>query len=295
MDTHSSIAQKIRDQGVVLDVAAAMSLYAPLLREQPRDGVTVIRDQAYGDDARHRLDVYKPDSLAAPAPVLVFMHGGAFKFGDKSMRDNVGYHFARAGLITVIPNYRLAPAHQWPSGAQDVVAVHQWLQQHAATHGGAVDKIFLMGESAGAAHVALATLVRALQPSQGLSIAGAILVSGVYNVQLETLAHQQFDLDLPDARNAAYFGDEVARYPQRSTVELIDVAPFPLLITFAELDLLQFQVQAGELFARLVTQHGFKPQIKMIRGHNHISQVQAINTGDEALSGAVLEFVRSRC
>jgi len=83
-----------------------------------------------------------------------------------------------------------------------------------------------------------------------------------------------------------------AAYRSMSTVELIDASPIPILITYAELDLLQMQVQAGELFARLVTQHGFAPQLKVIAGHNHLTQTYAVNTGDEALSGRILDFVR---
>jgi triacylglycerol lipase len=53
------------------------------------------------------------------------------------------------------------------------------------------------------------------------------------------------------------------------------------------------QAQAGELFARLVTRHGFQPQISVVRGHNHLSQVYAINSGDDALAGRMLAFVRN--
>ena len=53
------------------------------------------------------------------------------------------------------------------------------------------------------------------------------------------------------------------------------------------------QVQAGELFARLVTDHGYSPQLRVIRGHNHLTQVYAVNTGDESLSAPLLEFLRA--
>jgi triacylglycerol lipase len=75
-------------------------------------------------------------------------------------------------------------------------------------------------------------------------------------------------------------------------VELVDAAPFPLAITYAELDPIQMQAQAGELFARLVTRHGFAPRIQVIANHNHLSQVYAINSGDNALAGPLLDFVR---
>jgi hypothetical protein len=77
------------------------------------------------------------------------------------------------------------------------------------------------------------------------------------------------------------------------TVELIDAKPVPLFTTYAVLDLLQMQVQAGELFARLVTQHDFSPELTTIRGHNHLTQLYSVNTGDESLSRPILQFIRS--
>ncbi len=283
--------RQIRERGPVLDMSLVQSLYAPLLEAQCREGVTCERDLPYGEDARHRLDVYRPVQGPASLPVLIFLHGGGFIRGDKAARENVGLYFARQGFVVVLPNYRLAPAHRWPAGAQDVAAAWQWVQQRIADHGGDPARIFLGGESAGAAHVAAATLVRRFQPPGGLRPAGVLLVSGVYNAHLEYLARRQFGIATPDPRNDAYFGADPQSFAAMCTVDLIDVAPLPLLITFAELDLLQMQVQAGELFARLVTQHGFSPDLQVIPGHNHLTQVYAVNTGDESLSGPVLSFL----
>jgi triacylglycerol lipase len=267
-------------------------IYAPLLARQVRDGVAVSRDLPYGPDARHRLDLYRAERAEMPTPVLLVFHGGGFVRGDKQERANAGLCFARAGFLTLVPNYRLAPAHRWPAGAEDVAAALSWALAHAADHGGDPHRIWLLGESAGAAHVAAATLLSRFHPAEGLRIAGAVLVSGVYDVHLERLARSQFGVPTPDPRNEPYFGSEFDRYPSMSTVELIDARPFPLLITYAELDLLPMQVQAGELFARLVTGHGFSPQLRVIPGHNHLTQVFAVNTGDESLSAPVLRFLR---
>jgi triacylglycerol lipase len=253
--------------------------------------VHVERDLIYGADERQRLDVYRPENSSGPLPMMVFLHGGGFIRGDKRDRENVGQYFARAGVITVVPNYRLAPRHVWPAGAQDAIAVLQWARQHAGIYGADARRIFLAGESAGAAHVAAASLVKRFHPAEGLAIAGVILVSGVYNVRLELLARAQFSVATPDPRNEAYFGSDFERYASMSTVALVDAPPVPMLITFAELDLPQMQVQAGELFARLVTHHGFAPQLHVVRGHNHLTQVYAINTGDEALARPMLDFL----
>ena len=293
-DATMSIEQRIRARGAVLDMLLTQSIYKPMLENQRRDGVDVDRDISYGGDERHRVDVYRPQTRnEAPRAAMIFLHGGGFLRGDKSERENVGQHFAREGMVVVLANYRLAPRNVWPAGAEDVIAVYRWLRQNAAQFGADPNRIFLAGESAGAAHVATALLIRRFHPKDGLTIAGAVLISGTYNVHLEKLAREQFGVASPDPRNEAYYGSDFERYRQMSTVELIDAPAAPLLITYAELDLLQMHVQAGELFARLVTDHGFRPQLRVIRGHNHLTQVYAVNTGDEALSAPVLEFLRS--
>src|SRR5215475_8437587 len=137
----------IRSRGTVLDMAFAQSLYLPLLAGQPRGEVEVTRDIAYGQDARHRLDLYRPLG-APPRALIVFLPGGGFVRGDKSEKSNVGYYFARHGLALALANYRLAPAHRWPAGALDAVAVHQWALREVAAWGGGTP-IFLVGESAG--------------------------------------------------------------------------------------------------------------------------------------------------
>jgi acetyl esterase len=287
----AAIAQAIRAAGPVIDPPAAKALYAELLAAAPRGG-EVLRDIAYGADERHRLDVYLPLDAAGPAPVVVFLHGGGFIRGDKKDREAVGNYFSRHGVLAIVPNYRLGPRHRWPAGAEDACAVLAWARANAAAHGGDPEHIVMAGESAGAAHVAAATLIRRFHPPEGLKIAGAWLASGVYNAELELLARSQLGIATPDPRNEAYFGTDFAAWRAMSTVALVDAAPFPLALSYAELDPVQMQAQAGELFAALVTRHGFQPRIAVVPGHNHLSQVYAINTGDDALAGPMLAFVR---
>lgn len=289
--THAELARIIRAAGPVIDPPAAKALYAPLLATAPGGG-DIVRDIAYGPDERHRLDVYLPVGASGPAPVVIFLHGGGFIRGDKRDREAVGNYFSRHGVLAVVPNYRLGPRHQWPAGAEDVAAALTWARANVASYGGDRAHIVLAGESAGAAHIATATLVRRFHPAEGLQVAGVFLASGVYNARLELLARSQLGIATPDPRNEAYFGTDFAAYGAMSTVDLIDAAPFPLAISYAELDPIQMQAQAGELFARLVTRHGFQPGISVVRNHNHLSQVYAINTGDDALAGPMLAFVR---
>jgi acetyl esterase len=292
MSELTAIHQQLADLGNGFNLPQVQALYAPLLAAQPTDGVQRHDNLPYGDNERQVLDVYQPTAFTGPRPVLVFLHGGGFIRGDKGHKANVGWLLARQGVVAVLPNYRLAPAHHWPSGPEDVAAVLRWLQQHIGGLGGDAQRIVLMGESAGAAHVAAACLMSRFGVHQGAGIRGAILASGPYNARLERLSRQAFGVDTPDPRNDAYFGtDDVQALSACSTALQVDVAPFPVLISMAERDLVQMQVQAGELFARLTVNHGFTPELLHIRHHNHFSQTQAINTGDTSLSGPVLDFI----
>jgi acetyl esterase/lipase len=273
-------------------------LYEPLLAVQPREGVMLHADVRYGDHERHCLDVYEPESKAsshedALSPVLVCVHGGGFIRGDKTKTANAGWCFARAGVLTVVPNYRLAPESRWPCGPEDVAAVVQWVRAHARRYGGDPERIVLLGESAGAAHVAAATLWRRFGLGPHTGVRGAVLLSGPYDARLERLSRAAFGTPSPDPRNDAYFGtDDAEALNAMSTVTHIDAAPFPLLISFAERDLLQMQAQAGQLFATLARDHGFTPALACLPDHNHFSQTLSINTADTRVSGRILDFVQ---
>jgi acetyl esterase len=292
IDAATELAALIRSAGPVIDPPRVKNWYAPYRASQRTDGATLRGDIAYGPDARHTLDVYLPDAPTdALRPLLLFAHGGGFIRGDRRDRANVGWRFARAGYVTVLPNYRLGPDHQWPAGAEDVAAAWAWAHRHASELGVDPRRIVIAGESAGAAHAAAATLITRLRHEDVPPPAAAVYVSGVYNARLELLARRQFGVATPDPRNEAYFGTDFSRYAAMSTVEQIDAQPFPVLVTYAELDPPQMQVQAGELFARLVTQHGFSPDLKVVAAHNHLSQLEAINTVDDVLTATLLDFL----
>ena len=136
--------------------AKVRELYAPLL-SGVMNGVTSKLDQAYGDHARQKLDVYF-EGKGSGKPVFIYIPGGGFVGGDKRSDDlyygNIGACAARAGMVCVIANYRLAPDFKWPLASKDIESAVNWTRAHAKEFGGDPDKIVIMGHSAGAAHVA---------------------------------------------------------------------------------------------------------------------------------------------
>jgi acetyl esterase len=137
---------------------------------QFRQGVEVLRDIRYKDGAGadHLLDVYRPSGHAdKPRPVVLYVHGGGFRFLSKETHWIMGLAFARRGFVTFVVNYRLAPKHPFPAAIHDACDALRWVRQHAARYGGDPDRILLAGESAGAnlvTSLALATATRRPEP-----------------------------------------------------------------------------------------------------------------------------------
>jgi len=113
------------------------------------EGYEIHRDIAYGDNPRQRLDIYVPDRLAKPAPVIVFYHGGAWRGGDKADYLFVGQAFAENGFIAVMAEYRLFPEVSFPGFMEDAAGALRFVHDHIGAYGGDPAKLFVAGHSAG--------------------------------------------------------------------------------------------------------------------------------------------------
>ncbi|MBK8237400.1 MAG: alpha/beta hydrolase [Deltaproteobacteria bacterium] len=125
-----------------------------------RHGVECIRDVAYRDSSRveHRLDVYRPQDVQGPLPVVIYVHGGGFRVLSKDTHWVMGIAFARAGYVVFNVSYRLAPRDPFPAGLEDVAAAFAWVRANAARYGGDASRLVLAGESAGANLVTALTI-----------------------------------------------------------------------------------------------------------------------------------------
>jgi len=113
---------------------------------------------AYGPEARQRLDVYRPKAVRAPAPVVVFLHGGRWNSGTRGDYRLLGDALTRRGWVAVVPDYRLAPAARFPAWVEDGARAVRWARDNAARLGGDSTRIFVVGHSAGGHSAALLAL-----------------------------------------------------------------------------------------------------------------------------------------
>lgn len=107
------------------------------------------------------LDLYKPAGTSHPLPVILFVHGGAWMFGDRTAAPDLRRYFADAGFAMASIDYRLAPDVTFPSNLEDVLTAIRWLRANAKLLGLDTDRLGLWGTSAGGHLASLAGLVPA--------------------------------------------------------------------------------------------------------------------------------------
>src|SRR6478735_2050447 len=156
-----------------------------------RRPVEHISDVPYGDAGtgiRNQLDLYVTQSRPDAAPVLVYIHGGAWTHGKKDQQGlPIVYHFASRGWLCVEPNYRLCPDATFPDPIVDIKRAIAWVHEHAHEYGGDPQQIFLTGGSAGGHLSALAALTMndpTLQPGfedADTSVVAAMPLYGDYD------------------------------------------------------------------------------------------------------------------
>lgn len=112
--------------------------------------VEITRDLVYAvvDGQSLSLDLYRP-LCDADVPVVLYLHGGGYRVGDKSddVRRLTG--LAQEGIAVASANYRLVPHATYPAQIHDAKAAVRWLRAHAATHRLETASIGAWGASAG--------------------------------------------------------------------------------------------------------------------------------------------------
>jgi len=280
------VADRIKSFGPKFDNdinLAVRALYRPLVEGQPTAGLTITDNVAYGADARQKFDLYRPEGRRLP--VLIYIPGGGFVAGDKNADGvfyrNVGIYFARHGYLALVANYRLAPAHPWPAGSQDVAGVVVWAKKEAEAHGGDAGKLFLFGQSAGATHVAGYLFNPQFHAASGAGVTAAVLMSGGgYRVPPN-----------PSPNHIAYYGSDPAQYEARAPMTHVGKSKVPLFISTAEYDPGGLSAPSYELARAVSLRDGKSPQFAFFRGHNHVSTVDSLGSAQDDVGARVREFL----
>jgi acetyl esterase/lipase len=138
-----------------------------------------ILDVAYTDDDRpggpQRFDLHRatPSSPDLDDAVLVYLHGGGWRAGDKS-RTEVPRRLAAAGLTTVNANYTLTPDRPYPQNVEDVFRIVEFLHTRGDEVGLGDRRIFLGGASSGGHLASLAVTKGLAEGRLAASVSGVV-------------------------------------------------------------------------------------------------------------------------
>lgn len=143
-------------------------------------GLTVVPDVPYGAAPRQRLDFFVPASTG-PHPCLIWFHGGFWQEGSKAGSGFAAAPLAAAGWAMAGVGYTLTPEVRLREVVAAAAAAVTHVRETCAAHGLDASRLVVGGHSAGA-HLAAALLAGIGGPAATMAIAGAVLVSGVYDL-----------------------------------------------------------------------------------------------------------------
>ncbi len=255
-----------------------------------RQHVGAVRDlEVDGATGRLRARLYTPTERlgAAPAPTMLFIHGGGWMYGDLESHDPACRFLAeQSGVQVLAIDYRLSPEHKFPAAVQDCQAAYRWLVEHADEVNADPARLAVGGDSAGGA-LSASTAIWAAE--QGLPMAFQLLIYPGTDWAEKTESRRMFGegfiltTRFMDNAEEAYFAPEADKaVPEASALRRVD---FPEKIAAAYVVTGGFDPlrDEGEAYARLLEERGVQVESKrypsMIHGFLHL-----VGVGREAKS-----------
>ena len=256
--------------------------------EEARRQVKNILDASYGEHDDERLDIYLPSKIAetASAPILIFLHGGAWRGSSKEDLGNPALVFAKAGAVYVAPEFSLAPATSLDQIVNQVRRAVKFVYDNAENYGGTRDRIYLSGHSSGA-HLASMITVTDWEQEFGCPpdiIKGVTLVSGPYDLEPVRLSARNDYLHLDDdaaRRNSAHW------YLPKMDRHYVP----PALFAWGGGELDEFQRQSRAM-AETWEKTGVDVQKFVFEDHNHFEMFNAFVAADSPLRAAMLNQLK---
>jgi acetyl esterase/lipase len=233
---------------------------------------------------------------------VIFVHGGSLTSGDKADEDygRVCAPFPDAGIACANVNYRLAPAHPWPSQAEDVAAAVAWVRKNIQARGGDPLKLFLVGHSSGAMLVALvgtdehylARLGLKTSDLRGVIPMGSIMWDDELEQALKQYGRSRVEESFRrDSDNRIY--GSLDTYLEHWPIRHVRAGLPPFLFLIAESEKDQPPVLRTDMkFVEDSRSLGNWAQYKVLPGRTHYSAIRNLSEPGDAVFSIVRDFVR---
>ena len=268
--------------------ARSQMLIGSKFTDRPQDVYASEDRSVPGPDGPVPIRVYRPsgdDNL----PVVVFFHGGGWIMG--SIQTHNAYCRAltnAAGMVVVSVDYRLAPEHKFPAGAEDAFAATRWVVENSSLLGVDPQRMALAGDSAGGNLAAAVTLMnRDRGVSQPMF---QVLIYPVMNYDFDTTSYHENADGYHLTRSGMMWGwrhyldnveDGHSPYASPLRADNLQGLP-PALVITAQFDPLRDE---GEAYAEKLRVCGVPVTLRRYDGmiHGFARRIGMLTRADEAL------------
>ncbi|MDX3855296.1 alpha/beta hydrolase [Streptomyces sp. AK02-01A] len=245
----------------------------------PAEGRKTVDEVQSGDIAKPEIDeewitvdggptgsvkarIVKPKGATGTLPVLIYIHGAGWVFGNAHTHDRLVRELAvGANAAVVFPEYDLSPEHRYPTAIEQNYAVAQWVVSDGATKGLDASRIAVAGDSVGGNMSAALTLMA--KERGDIALVQQVLFYPVTDAAFDTASYHQFAEGYFLRRDGMqWFWDqyttdeaqraEITASPLRATTEQLTGLP-PALVITGEADVLRDE---GEAYANKLRQAG---------------------------------------
>ncbi|MGI5523854.1 alpha/beta hydrolase [Micromonospora sp. CA-259024] len=248
------------------------------------------------------LTIYRPTGASRPLPVILYIHGAGWVFGNNHTHDRLARELAvGVGAAVVFPDYSLSPEAQYPTAINENYAAARWVLEHGAEHGLDASRIAVAGDSVGGNMAAALTLMA--KQRGDLALAGQVLFYPVTDAAFDTGSYQQFAEGYFLRRDGMqwfwdqYTTDQVQRAeitasPLRATAGELAGLP-PALVITAEADVLRDE---GEAYANKLRAAGVPVTAVRYQGVIHdfvmLNALRGTHAAEAAINQAIA-FLRT--
>jgi len=221
------------------------------------------------------IRILRPQDAPAMLPVIVFIHGAGWVFGDHITHDRLIRELAvGAQAAVVFPNYSLSPEAKYPTAIEESYIVVKWVAEQGQKHGLDVDRLAIAGDSVGGNMAAAVTLMA--KERGGPVIGHQLLFYPVTNAAFDTDSYHQFAEGYHLRRDAMqWFWDQyttnaseraqITASPLLASIEQLKGLPTALIVT-AEADVLRDE---GEAYANRLREAGVRVTAARFQGTIH--------------------------
>ncbi len=262
------------NRAAVADAPLFIARYGALAAEA-HGRISGPRGVAYGAHAEQLFDVFLPSRATPPFPTVVFLHGGQWQSLTRREGAFAAKTFTDAGIAYVALGFRRIPDCDLSTMVADARAGLKWILKHAGTFGGDPTRVCVIAHSSGA-HLAAMAL------ANGLEVAGAVLASGLYDLEPVALTFRQRYLKL-----------DAQRVERLSPIRHVAGGRAPMIVAVGGDETDEFKRQSSA-YVDALRAAGKEARLLTLPGCHHFAACEAFAHGDGPLVREATRLLGSR-